>query len=306
MQNYSIIIPHKNIPHLLQRCIDSIPPREDVEIIIVDDNSDPKIVNFDNFPGEKRNNTHIILTHEGKGAGYARNIGLKHATGKWIIFADADDHFTENLSQMLDKHLTSAADVIYFKPTSTSHLGGGIESERVKIYRELFNGDERFLRYAYITPWGKFIKREYIKNNGFLFDEIRWGNDAYFMTQVGITTDKIEITDDCIYAVEEREGSLTREKKNNRKETISRILTDIKAYKYAETIGFAPTDELLFGKCLMLLNNKKYHLLMQTINTLPTTARQSIKKRLLHKTNLRGRIVINTLFLFSRTVPRLS
>ena len=38
MINYSIIIPHKNIPDLLQRCLDSIPRREDVQIID-DDNS---------------------------------------------------------------------------------------------------------------------------------------------------------------------------------------------------------------------------------------------------------------------------
>lgn len=48
--NYSFIIPHRNVPHLLQRCIDSIPKRDDIQIIIVDDNSDPKIVNFECFP----------------------------------------------------------------------------------------------------------------------------------------------------------------------------------------------------------------------------------------------------------------
>lgn len=48
--NYSIIIPHKNIPQLLQRCLDSIPIRDDVQVIVVDDNSDTDKVNFDNFP----------------------------------------------------------------------------------------------------------------------------------------------------------------------------------------------------------------------------------------------------------------
>ena len=32
--NYSIIIPHKDIPDLLQRCLDSIPVRDDVEVIV--------------------------------------------------------------------------------------------------------------------------------------------------------------------------------------------------------------------------------------------------------------------------------
>ena len=47
--NYSIIIPHKNIPELLQRCLDSIPKREDIQIIVVDDNSDTNKVDFNSF-----------------------------------------------------------------------------------------------------------------------------------------------------------------------------------------------------------------------------------------------------------------
>ena len=66
---------HKNIPNLLQRCLDSIPNREDVQIIVVDDNSDPNIVDFDKFPGLNRSNVEVIFTKEGKGAGYARNTG---------------------------------------------------------------------------------------------------------------------------------------------------------------------------------------------------------------------------------------
>ena len=86
--NFSIIIPHRNIHTLLQRCIDSIPARDDVQIIIVDDNSDPNIVDFDNFPGKNNPQVEIYLTKEGKGAGYARNVGLDHAKGKWLLFAD--------------------------------------------------------------------------------------------------------------------------------------------------------------------------------------------------------------------------
>ncbi len=37
MFDYSIIIPHYNIPKLLLRCVKSIPERDDVQIIVVDD-----------------------------------------------------------------------------------------------------------------------------------------------------------------------------------------------------------------------------------------------------------------------------
>lgn len=88
---YSVIIPHKDIPCLLQRCLDSIPPRDDVQIIVVDDNSSPDIVDFAHFPGRDRTDVEILFTKEGGGAGYARNCGLAGAKGKWLVFADADD-----------------------------------------------------------------------------------------------------------------------------------------------------------------------------------------------------------------------
>ena len=50
MINYTVIIPHKNIPELLQRCLDSIPERDDIQVIVVDDNSDESRVSFDHFP----------------------------------------------------------------------------------------------------------------------------------------------------------------------------------------------------------------------------------------------------------------
>ena len=93
MINYSIIIPHKNIPKLLQRCLNSIPQRDDLEIIVVDDNSDPSIVDFGQFPGAGRSDVSFFFDKSGKGAGRARNIGLQHAQGKWLLFADADDFF---------------------------------------------------------------------------------------------------------------------------------------------------------------------------------------------------------------------
>ena len=96
--NYSFIIPHKNCPDLLQRCVDSIPERDDVQIIVVDDNSDSN-----KKPALKeRKNLQIILLDaaQSKGAGRARNVGLEHAKGKWLVFSDSDDFFVNNLSDL--------------------------------------------------------------------------------------------------------------------------------------------------------------------------------------------------------------
>lgn len=81
--NYSFIIPHRNVPHLLQRCIDSIPKRDDIQIIIVDDNSDPKIVNFECFPGLNEKCVEVYFTKEGSGICQEYRIDL--CKGKMVF-----------------------------------------------------------------------------------------------------------------------------------------------------------------------------------------------------------------------------
>ena len=115
---YSIIIPHKNIPQLLQRCLDSIPRREDIQIIVIDDNSSPEIVDFAHFPGRERDDVEIVFTREGRGAGYARNEGLKRAKGKWLLFADTDDFFLPDFLKTLDVYGDTDYDLVTFRAES--------------------------------------------------------------------------------------------------------------------------------------------------------------------------------------------
>ena len=88
----TVIIPHKNSIDLLHRCIESIPVYDDIEIIVIDDHSDLSESIWEQFRG-KYKYVELILTNEGKGAGYARNVGLGRARGEWLVFADADDYF---------------------------------------------------------------------------------------------------------------------------------------------------------------------------------------------------------------------
>lgn len=301
MINFSIIIPHKNIPDLLQRCLNSIPTRDDLEIIIVDDNSDSNVVSFDKFPGINRDNVKIFFTKEGKGAGYARNIGLKHATGKWLIFADADDYFTPEMPTLLDKYANNTSDVIYFYPVAADN----ISSKRVSTYQGLFDYSPEFLRFAYISPWGKFIKRNYVSKNGFTFDEIRWSNDALFMTQVGTTTNNVLITKEPLYCVEERDGSLTREYNKSNTELICRMKVDIKCYEYAESIGYKPSTDILLHRIQLIEKSRHFITLIRALHSLPESAYKVIKQRMTHQLNFKGTIYIHSLFILSHIVPRL-
>ena len=112
---FSIIIPHKEIPDLLMRCLRSIPVSEDIQVIVVDDNSPNADTYLERYPELSRPYLEFIRTTKGGGAGYARNVGLDHAKGKWLLFADSDDFFCEHAFEVIKEYEESDADVIFLR-----------------------------------------------------------------------------------------------------------------------------------------------------------------------------------------------
>lgn len=82
LPNYSFIIPHYNTPLLLLRCINSIPIRKDIQIIIVDDCS-PNTEELRMVIKQVKQIPYVEFynTPQNGGAGLARNIGITHAIG---------------------------------------------------------------------------------------------------------------------------------------------------------------------------------------------------------------------------------
>lgn len=215
MINYSVIIPHKNIPQLLQRCLDSIPLRKDIQVIVVDDNSDASKVDFEHFPGLNRPNTQVIFTKEGKGAGYARNVGLKYAKSRWVLFADADDYYTDKAWPVFDEHLKDEVDILYFSVDfvdSDTLLPATRNMKNNQVVKSYLAGEkdgEILLRYTCWEPWNKMWKGTFISANNLLFEEIPKGNDAMFVLNGGDKAHKIQAVDIPLYVVTYRKDSLT-------------------------------------------------------------------------------------------------
>lgn len=206
---YSIIIPHYNDLERLKNLVSTIPDRTDIEIIIIDDNSKvfPDIKNFPN-----RNIT-ILLNDSGvQSAGTCRNIGLKKAKGKWLLFADSDDFFTSNAYDILDDYANKHYDIIYFSPTSLDLINGSFSNRHlsyVGLVKNYIKNKNYDINYRFYVPWSKLISHSFIKKNQILFDEIIASNDVMFSLKAGIKATCIKAVDKAIYCVTKREGSLT-------------------------------------------------------------------------------------------------
>ena len=225
---YSIIIPHKNTPKLLLRMLDSIPYRDDMEIIVIDDNSDPKIVDFDNFPGRNRKDTLLVFTKEGKGAGYARNVGIKHANGKWLIFADADDYFIkDNFNHLLNTNLPPDCETLVwdirqtpFQTNIPDFQGTGIISR---------HEDTEMIYKKYISPWYKMVKQDTLKTHHINFDETFYSNDVMYSVKLTLSLSCYYFLDNVVYVNDTQPTGLMNTR--NYKSISERIRIELKAKK---------------------------------------------------------------------------
>lgn len=197
---YSIIIPHKNSPVLLDRLLDSIPLRSDLQIIVVDDNSDQ-----DKRPIIKREGTTLIQLKEGEacGAGNARNVGLTYANGKWLLFADADDSYTENLNTVLDKYADDDETDMVILNARGCKEDGSYALLRQNIYVNNFlKGriySEKVIRYGFWNPWSRMVKRKLVEKYHIRFEQVPFANDMMFCLNCSKYAHKILVEKDFVY-----------------------------------------------------------------------------------------------------------
>ena len=239
----SIINPHHNIPRLLQRCLSSIPGNDDIQVIVVDDNSNEDKVDFDNFPGCNKKNTEIYLTKEGRGASYARNIVMGHAKGKWLLFADSDVFFTKGFVVILSKWYDSNNDMILFKSRSVdsdTQMPSNRDENINKRIDEYLGGKRSSVEASLLvqSPWCRLIRRDFVEINQIRFDEVMACNDTMFTIKAACLASKIDMSSEAIYVVTTREVSLWSSRKTNPKNYLTRLEVQINRNKYIKNFGY--------------------------------------------------------------------
>ena len=257
---FSVVIPNYNNTDLLKRCLASIPYDDDIQIVIVDDNSDSNKIDFNHYPGLVRKNCELILLKENRGGGYARNIGMKNAKGKWLLFADSDDFYVKNAFSVLREYANSIEDVIYYNIDSVNSrtLERGHRNRHYDDYIKSFiNGDDikgENIRFKKWEPWNKMINRSFVENNRIYFDELPRCNDMMFSLKVSYAAKKYKIIKDKIYCVTYNTESITR-RKFTKEVYWSCFLCEYKKNAFYRFIGHPEWRSKFFYITLMLLKN---------------------------------------------------
>ena len=196
----SVIIPLYNAENYIGECLDSILNQTltDYEVIVVDecstDNGVEIVKSYAEKFGEKLKLTSTLKYFENDGY-TARNKGLSLSKGEYVFFVDADDFIANNALEVLCTAASDFnADVVYTGSRYRYTTEGGAELTTDRIGRELKkkniadkptlteNDPHKNLQELlvkanlYLTPWTKFVKKNFLAENEIAFYEIISGS----------------------------------------------------------------------------------------------------------------------------------
>lgn len=210
IKTVSVIVPIFNAESSLIRCVKSIREQsyEHLEIILVNDGSTDesgRICESLALIDERIQ----VYEQENKGPAAARNTGLRHATGMFIQFVDADDVIATN---MIDSFIRSeiAPDLFIcgYKWDDEDVIpeieGEFTKSEFMKHFGSLYKS------MLLSSPCNKIYKREIIEEYNITFDEsLRYGEDLYFNLDYLSKTKSLYMTKKVLYQYTRTKNSLT-------------------------------------------------------------------------------------------------
>lgn len=206
MPKVSVIIPVYNVEKYLERSLNSLSKQtlNDIEIICIDDcskdNSLEILRKFENTDSRFK----IVALSENKGAAYARNMGLKIATGEYLGFIDPDDDIDLNYyEELYKKAKEDDADIVKCQRKTINLDGTEIVSN--KNNHILSKGKFEF-SYEWTTA---IYKKSMLDDNNICFPvECRKAQDIVFLTRCILVTNKLSLIDNVYYYYYKREGSL--------------------------------------------------------------------------------------------------
>ena len=194
----SVIIPVYNADKYLPVCLESLAIQTmcDFEVILVNDcSTDNSIAVAEIFSERFGERLKIITLDKNTGSGaIPRNVGLEHARGEYIFFADADDLLIDNALEIFYGFAQDfQADVVYtesnyfcdgeepipkdlteffLNPPIFSHKEPTLET--VDIAERVNN----FMNFAFsLAPWSKFVRRDLLIDNAVTFPPMTIGED---------------------------------------------------------------------------------------------------------------------------------
>lgn len=215
----SIILPVFNAEKFLSQCLDSILRQtyQEWELIAVDDGSkDGSIEILKSY--EKRDNRIHIISKENEGVSIARNVALEQTHGDYIYFVDSDDIVMPEALMILVKAMESShATFVKSDFLPIDEQGKQVFINKKQVIRRRYDGrvmdSEKFfkkiLMKEYFLWTCLFQKNIIVKNHIQFIPHCRLMEDAAFVADYLLYSDRNVYKDACIYGYRKYEGTVS-------------------------------------------------------------------------------------------------
>ncbi|MBP5458194.1 MAG: glycosyltransferase family 2 protein [Paludibacteraceae bacterium] len=203
---YSVIIPVYNVKDYLPRCLDSLLLciSSDFELLLVDDGSTDGSGSICDYYSDKDVRVRTFHKQNG-GVSSARNVGLEHANGEWLMFVDSDDWVSDDFFEIAD----SSADIIE-RPYSRVDEDGKVISRYCpssnRIIEERDDLFDFFVNKRINVLWNKVIRRNLIADTRFN-ESVSIGEDFLFYLEILKRVKRYEFSEKGEYFYLHRTGS---------------------------------------------------------------------------------------------------
>ena len=241
MIKISVVIPVYNVKDYLETCFRSVLQQggDDFEILLIDDGSTDGASGAlcDRLASEAPERTLVIHKPNG-GLGDARNVGLDHARGEYVLFVDSDDYLLPGLLDALrDKIRETDADIIDFGFV-VDHNG----SIRERHYGELADygsftlSDHPDALLVLPAAWRRLYRRSLFLNHQIRYPARVWYEDIRTTPKLFAKADRITALNAPYYGYVVRDGSITRNSNIARNAEILEAFDDLLAWFKAESL----------------------------------------------------------------------
>lgn len=221
MTEVSMIVPVYQVENYIAQCIESVLNQtfQNFELILVDDGSKDKSgLICDSYA--TMDDRIVVIHTENNGAATARNIGLEHASGKYITFLDGDDYLDENMIARLYEVIAHSeydmvvCDFLNLLPDEKDNFIVHLQEKTVSG-REVLEHLKNEKNYGVWTiVWNKIYKREVLEH--LRFPDGKYFEDEFFSNQLYLNIDQIHIIPDvlCYHRVLESSTMNTQRTEN--------------------------------------------------------------------------------------------
>lgn len=229
MKLLTIIIPMFNVAQYLNRCLGSVFAQNlntnTFEVILVDDESPDNSVEVAKRLTKNQDNVKII-SQKNKGLGGARNTGINNATGKYILFLDADDFYKKNsLEKLISKTEKYNLDILEFGAEAVDENNKTVFVQKKSNEPLVLSGVDYCNNLKYMpSACNKLYKRDFLLTNKLNFVQHIYGEDFEFNARAFFIAQKVMATDYVAVNFYQSNDSITRSTSST---TITKYIYDL-------------------------------------------------------------------------------